>query len=393
MTRLPAVYLIGAGPLGIRTPQWARAEGLATLMTDQRADAPGFAHADERARIDGSDVEAHLAHARALSRRYDIRGVWCNAEFGARVVARLARELDLAHHAPEAVEGALDKLRMKRALAAAGVPTPQPIELGCDARADRPATLLALRAALEREGRLVIKPAGGSGSRGVRVIDAASDLERDLAAALDPASGGGELVVEPYLDGRSIDANGLFLDGRFHAAGVLEKFITPPPDCLPIGGYDPAQVGEDVRREVYVLLERSARALDLTAGPVKSDCLLTDRGLVVLEVSPRLHGDVTTCNTLPFGSGINPVRAWLCWCATGALDARLLAARKMGCATWRVLPSADWDPPAALPKGAELTCLWRNPCASRPHPDGARDTRGIAGYVCAAGIGPAALQG
>ncbi len=374
-----AIYVIGAGPLGLNTLRWARECGLHVIATDRNPKAPGFAFSDESHAIDGTDVEAHLACARAS--REPVVGVLCGAEFAARTVQRLREALGLEANDAATIERVLDKRAMKRAFLEADVPTPALFEVR------NPDELRALARA---EGApLVIKPAGGSGSRGVRLVDASTDLEEAFGKSLASVEGETRILAEPFHAGRSIDANGLFLDGELHACGVLEKWSTPFPDFLPVGGCDPAELPREEREAVIALLERACRAVGLRAGPVKGDFLRTETGYVVLEVAPRFHGDVTTCNTLPFGSRINPLRFWFRRLATGETDLAELAPEREAYATWRVLclppgrVESLADPASILPFGS-ITKLWHNPRIADRIPR-YTDTTKIPGYVCAWG--------
>ena len=377
----PTLWVIGGGPLGMGGLRTARELGLDVVLTDRRADAPGFELADEGRAIDGTDAARHRIYAREVGERRRVVGVHCGAEFGLRSAHAVREELGLPGDPWHALERALDKRAMKTAFQAADVPTP---EVRSASSADE------LRALIGRGGeRWVIKPSTGSGSRGVRVLGPGDDPRRAWAAAVAAVPGERHLLVEPWLDGRSIDANGVFVDGAFFPAGVLEKIVTPPPECLPIGGYDPADVTPEERSEVYALLERAARSLGITHGPVKGDFLLTKkRGFVVLEVAPRFHGDVTTVSVLPFGSGIDPLRFWFEALATGEPDEAALRGGAGGWATWRALclpPGRILHLPAPETRDVPgITLVWHNPrLGGRVTRYG--DTTAIVGYVCARG--------
>ncbi len=370
MSAEPAVYLIGGGPLAARVPRLARELGLAPIVADRDPSAPGFAHAAERLVADGTAAEEHVAFARSLRGRFAVRAVYCGGEHGLEAARRVAVELGLPASSEAAIARALDKVASKEAFRAAGVPTPEGIVV---------ADAGELRAAMG-EGRWILKPSGGSGSRGVRIVRP----KDDLAAALDVcrAAAPGAVLAEPFLEGRSIDANGLLRDGEYVPLGVLEKYATPPPSRLPLGGYDPAALPDGEAEEVYAIVERGARALGLAVGPVKADLLRTAEGYVLLEVAPRFHGDVTTVNTLPFGSGIDPMRALF----EGSAGA---SGTGNGFAAWRVicLPPGRverWPDPRSAEDHPDVTLVWHNPRVAEriPRYD---DTTRIPGYACACG--------
>ena len=265
---------------------------------------------------------------------------WCGAEFGALAVDAVRRELGLPRHEAGAVQRALDKTTMLAALASAG------LELPRGGVAHTPAELARLLG--DASTPFAVKPAHGSGSRGVERVEPDSRLDVDALweRSTRTVGGRGPLVVEPWIAGRSIDANGLFFEGRYVRAGTLEKFPGPAPYALPLAGLDPAPIGRSVADEVHRALEAGGRALGLVHGPVKGDFLVDDSRVVTLEIAPRLHGDVTTSNTLPYGSGLDPIGAWFRAAVEGRLEESWLETGKRGVATWRVI---------ALPVGE----VWR----------------------------------
>lgn len=391
--RRPAIYIVGGGPLGQNALCWAKDVGLSPIVTDKDPGAPGLELAERSAVVDGGDIEGHLALARSLARTYDIRAVHCAAEFGARVVQRVSQELGLSNNGAVAIERALDKRAMKRAFVDRGLATPT-------SRIVRTRADLA-RALVELGPEVIVKPTRGSGSRGVQRVDASSDLASVLRASLRSVGGEGELVAEAFVAGRSIDANALFLDGRFFRCGLLEKFSGPEPEFLPIGGYDPARLSGAEIESVYALLERACRAVGIVEGPVKGDFVLGASGLSVLEVAARFHGDVTTANTLPRGSRINPLRFWFKHLAGGSLDLREIEPKEQGHGTWRVIavPPGRIDGPLIareLKRAAPACGWWLRPGLAGTIPRYG-DTATIPGYAWAHGRdaaeAEAALQG
>jgi predicted ATP-grasp superfamily ATP-dependent carboligase len=380
--RKPAIYVIGGGALGQNSLCWAKDVGLAPIVTDRDPLAPGLALAERSAVVDGCDVEAHLALARSLSHEFEIRAVTCGAEFGARVVQRLSEELGLERHDAAAIERALDKGALKRAFLERGVATPA-------SRIVRTRADLA-RFLVEVGPDVILKPTRGSGSRGVQRVEAAGDLASLLRASLASVGGAGELVAERFVAGRSIDANGIFLGGCFLRCGVLEKFSGPEPEFLPIGGYDPARLSRAQTDAVYTLLESACRAVGIVEGPVKGDFVLEASGeLSVLEVAARFHGDVTTANTLPFGSRINPMRFWFKHLVDGSLDRREIEPAEPAYGTWRVIaaPPGRVDGPLIareLKSSAPACGWWLRPLRSGTIPRYG-DTSAIPGYAWAHG--------
>lgn len=378
-----AIYIIGGGQLGLDVIRWAKELGLSTIVTDKNEQAPGLALADVEFIADAGDVDRHLEFAKTLQAKYEIVGVYCGNEIGVWTIHHLSKFLKLGHNTVESLENVLDKVRMKRIWEDSNIPSPH-------------TQLIKKSKELEEIVRctkiqIIVKPALGSGSRGVQIVKQGSDFAEVFNTCLHSVDGQGEVILETYIEGRSIDANGVFLEGKFFPAGILEKYITDFPNCLPIAGNDPADISKEEQAEVYSLLENGCRTLGLTFGPVKGDFIRTDKGYQALEVAPRFHGDVTTCNTLPFGSGINPVKFYFNYLATGEVKTDFLTPTGDNYAAWQVacLPPGKIKKSLSFePDGdntlSQITKVWFNQ-KCLPEIFCYTDTAKIPGYVCVHG--------
>ena len=203
-------------------------------------------------------------------------------------------------------------------------------------------------------GPFVVKPRDGSGSVGVHRYNAH--------------------IAERYIEGRSIDANGVFVDGKLYGAGIFEKF--PNEHFLPTRGHELIDEEYPNAETVYAWLNLACNACRYTDGPVKGDFLVTQDSLTILEVSPRFHGDVMTTHAAPQGSGINGPRLWFRWLADGEIAKEWLAPIAGLVGAWRVIPEG-----AEVEENEYITKVWYKPTSE--HHD--RNTNGIRGYVCARG--------
>jgi hypothetical protein len=359
-----STYLIGASGLSEHRVRLTRRLGYGVILTDkghtplweelsQAVDKPYL----ETVLLDGADVEGHRRQARlARERGHDVELVYCPAEFGAESAAAVREVFGLPDNPREARYLARDKGRALARLADMGVTTPGMVPQGC-----------------KGASRWVVKPSLGSGgSRGVRVLDQ-HPSQGDPVVMEEILHPGDQWIVEPFIEGRHIDLNGFFAHGRYHWNGIMEKETR---GTLPAWGWAPVDLDAGTITRAYGCLEKGARALGLTEGPVKADMILMEDGtLVTLEIEPRLHGDVSTCGVMPW-VGMGPWRKLL----TRQLDHHR---GPYGFAAWWVLPHG-WERwrGLELPQGVSCTLLWRNPKASQPEP---KSTAEIAGYLALAG--------
>lgn len=378
-----AVYLIGGGPLAVRAILWAKEMGLIVVVSDRNIEAPGLYLADYSAQIDASDETGrHEEFIDSLPDDVKVCGIYCGNEIGMHTANRLRRYLGLEAVDQVSMAIVADKIQMKDCWKTSGIPTPHSTSLS---------TIDDFREYMAfNPGMQVVKPSLGSGSRGVQVVSDTDDLAIVWETALLSVDYQGDVLVEPYVIGRHIDANGVFVGGKYYKAGTLEKYITDWPDCLPLGGNDPANINAEQDFAVHQLMEDSCRAIGITSGPVKGDLILdADGTLFILEVSTRLHGDVTTCNTLPFGSGCNPLKFMFEFWKTGVANIKHLNSQRAGYGAWRVLclppgQACLQEPTYGDSKPENVTMVWFNPKHSADSTKYS-NTAEIPGYICGYG--------
>ncbi|MGH9306579.1 MAG: ATP-grasp domain-containing protein, partial [Acidimicrobiales bacterium] len=278
--------------------------------------------------IDPSRPEEAAAAIAELARRLPI-----DAAVGVDDTTVLAANLANAalgrpHNPPEAVMATRDKLALRAAWSAAGVPQPRwhPLDAG-----DCPADV----------GRAigwpcVVKPAGLSASRGVIRADGPSEVAAaaDRARSIIESSGGAHdqtLVIEEFVPGPEVAVEGLMRSGDLEILAIFDK-----PDPLDGPFFEetiyvtPSRLENSVQAELASVVARAARALGLVEGPVHAEARLgTDAitgsgeagvgvdqvagpagaglpgsGIKMLELAARSIGGLCS-RTLSFGSGMS----------------------------------------------------------------------------------------
>ena len=203
-----------------------------------------------------------------LARDLPLDAVVAADDGGVVAAALAATRLGLPSNPPDAAGRARDKLALRRALEAAGVPQPRFAELppGGDV------TAVGFPA--------VLKPTGLAMGRGViRADDAdsARTSERRIrkivaAAGDDPVA---PLLLEEYVPGVEVAVEGLLRAGRMETLAVFDK-----PDPLE-GPYfeetiyvTPSRLPEAAQASVESLVASAAAAVGLREGPVHAEVRL-----------------------------------------------------------------------------------------------------------------------
>ena len=325
-----ALLMIGGGRLQQPAVRWAREAGMRVVVSDRDPNAPGRSGADGFERVSAGDTPSLIALARSLQRSGGLAGAYCGDDFGLRAVAAIGAATGTPANPLAAVETALNKDAASRVWCAAGLPAPAGRAV---------ASRDELREAVRELGLpVVVKPADRSRSIGVRAVCEPEALEAAFAAALRHSSA---VRVEAYVDGTVFDVNGFFRDGSFVPAGILERRLSALPRRVSTGGVLPSPhldgAGE---RALYLLVERAARALGITVGPVKADVVAGSDGPVLLEVAPRFQSAVRTDHVCHAAFGKSPVQAWFATLADAGGPFDAMPADAVGAAGWAaILPS------------------------------------------------------
>lgn len=306
MTPTPkrTLLFVGGGAETVPGIQLAKKMGLHVVVSDMNPASPGIRTADEGMVASTYDVEATVAVAARYHReRRPLDGVMCLATDVPLTVASVAAELGLPGIPVEAARRAADKLLMKDAFAAAGIPIPW-------YSAVRSAEHLRELAGTGRT--LVVKPVDSRGARGVVRLSCGvnPDWAYEHARTNSPT---GRVMVEEYLAGPQISTESVLLDGVGVTPGFsdrnyeyVERFA---PYFIENGGTLPSCLPDAAQREIAACAEAAGRALGITTGIAKGDMVWTDEGAKVIEIAARLSGGWFSSDQIPLATGVDLVGA------------------------------------------------------------------------------------
>lgn len=304
MKQKKALLLIGGGYLQRPSIRWAHQVGLVTIVTDLDPNAAGRELANHFENVSGTDSAALVELAKRYSQVYQLVGAYCSNDFGLLSAATVNQLLGRPVCGPETVACALDKWLCKTVWQQESIETPRGF-LVSDPQS-REAALSQI------PFPLIVKPRNGSGSRGVRTVWSPEDLE-----SLDPSFLSSSFLMEQLVQGHHVDVNGFFVEDEFIPCGIMDRYFSPPPHHYPVWGCQPSCLDRKAQHAIYQLVEKAARSLGIQQGPVKADVVCTTEGPVVLELTPRFHGDVSTAFVTPMATGESPIRLWFSHLAHG----------------------------------------------------------------------------
>ncbi len=330
---MKSILLIGVGEIGLNQITWAREAGFMVIATDLNPEAPALKLADLGVNISGTDTRALVSWALENQAKYAISAVYSGNDLGVFSATAVADALGIEYLSLAAVMRGLSKSLMKTCWTNDGVLTPAYEFAGSRADAARIINKFGLP--------VIIKPLDSSGSQGIQILRDHDEIDQAYAEAWK-FTHSNQIIIEEFVDGRHIDGNAFFWDGKFYACGLSERIFSPAPYRVPIGGYEPVDFSPTVRSEIFEAFEQATRSLGISHGPVKGDFILSAQGLQIIEISPRFHGDVGTSHITKYRTGASHLQVYFETLVTGKvpqakLDRIVQAQRVCG---WRVFDLA-----------------------------------------------------
>ena len=294
------IIIIGGGFLQQPLIETAKRMGLATVVFDMAADAPGMNLADHTVVMSTRDTDGCVREARRLREVRALHGVLTAGTDASRAVAAVAAALDLPGIRYADAEAASNKVLMRRRLQEHGVPIPRFFSVW---------SLREAREAMyELEFPLVIKPAENMGARGVVKVEERSEMQAAFRHARK-YSPTGEMILEEYMVGPELSIDALAWGGQIEMTGIADRIIEREPFFVEVGHNMPSAQPAVVLEEAAAVMRAGMRALGIHTGAGKGDLKVTPTGVKVGEIAARLSGGFMSSHTFPLSTGVDLYQA------------------------------------------------------------------------------------
>ena len=284
-----SILIFGVGELQRSIIRRAKLKGLFTIGIDPCADAVCKDEVDAFEIVGGQDFEGTMA----VAKKYGISAIVTAATDKPLVMmARVAKELRLPFYSVETAQWSTDKYQMKHRF-----------ELG-----DVPHAQGRLVSKFEEAEGLVfpviIKPRDNSGSRGVKLCRNQEELKASIAEALDNSKLD-TVLVEEFIEGQEYSIEGLHYDGKSEVIQFTEKTTTEFPYNVELAHKQPANLSEKQKNDIRDVVSKIAQCMHFENCASHTELKINERGIFVIETSPRLGGDYITSTLVPLSTGIN----------------------------------------------------------------------------------------
>ena len=171
---------------------------------------------------------------------------------------------------------------------------------------------------------VLVKPADGSGSRGIMVCHNRDELQVAVEKA-KKASKSSSILVEQYLSGREVTVFWLFLDGQYYLTAIGNRHVKQNQGNdvipLPVGYTYPASITPKYRTEIEENAKNMFRAAGIQNGMMFMQCKVENGVCVVYDIGYRLTGSLEYIN-LEAACGYNPLEMLIRFAVSGKMTDR-----------------------------------------------------------------------
>ena len=284
-----AVLIFGVGPLQESIIGRAKKMGLYTVGIDPAKDATCKDCVDAFEVVGGQDYVGTCS----VVERYDIDAIVTAATDKPLVMmARIAKKYGFPFYSVETAQWSTDKFQMKQRFMEGGVPCA------------KGRLVKSVDEVEDFEYPVIIKPRDNSGSRGVKHCRSKAELEASMSEAFE-VSKIDTVLVEEFIEGPEYSIEGLHYDGKSEVIQFTEKKTTEFPYNVELGHIQPANISEENQQRIREIVAKIGKALHFENCPSHTELKINDRGIFVIETSPRLGGDYITSMLTPLSTGVN----------------------------------------------------------------------------------------
>lgn len=284
-----AVLIFGVGPLQESIIGRARKMGLFTVGIDPCADATCKGCVDAFEVVGGQDFEG----TSSVVEKYGIDAIVTAATDKPLVMmAHIAEKYGFPFYSIETAKWSTDKFKMKQRFMEGGVPCA------------KGRLVKSVREVEDFEYPVIIKPRDNSGSRGVKLCRSKEELEASMNEAFE-VSKMETVLVEEFIEGPEYSIEGLHYDGKSEVIQFTEKKTTEFPYNVELGHTQPANLMDKQKNAIREIVAKIGKAMKFENCPSHTELKINERGIFVIETSPRLGGDYITSTLTPLSTGVN----------------------------------------------------------------------------------------
>ncbi|MBI4040957.1 MAG: ATP-grasp domain-containing protein [Deltaproteobacteria bacterium] len=307
--------LLEPGFGGLGYIEAVKKRGHELLVLTQREENPqerGYAHLlTDKIVVDFEDFKTLVNTLKANQHFSKIKAILPAMDENTHTASRLAGSLGFRAAPYEAIMAGRYKDIGRKVCKEKNIQTPQSIKVRTEKEA---------RAAAHALGYpVILKPADGAGSAHVTLHNTETSLleEVNLLSTVKTNYGypvNGEFLIEEFIDGQEFSVEIFMWDSQVKFASVTEKHTTPPPCFVETLHVVPTALFKEEIPEIIHFAVSALTAIGYSDGPAHVELKLSTSGhYFLIEINPRIGGDMISTDLLRISFGMNMHDAHICW--------------------------------------------------------------------------------
>jgi biotin carboxylase len=325
------ILIITGGILQIPAIIEAKNLGLKSIVTDKDKNAPCMDLADQSYAIDIFDIEGHLKLLKKIQKKNKIVGIFTEGSEATVTVAALAKQLKLPGISISGAQNCKNKFKTRKILQKNNIPIP---------KWEVVKNLNEFYEAVKKiKFPLIVKAADNSASRGTTKKFGNDNLKSSFELAKNNSSNG-LVLVEELCFGSEQSVEILFDRKKCYDLNIVDRYFSKNKWAVELGHVNPTNLDINDKEKLFQITRKAAKAMKIKFGVFKADIMITEKGPIIIEVTPRLSGGFDSQKSTPISSGRNFIRAamrlsvglnleqkdlthqWTKYCAVWAINAK-----------------------------------------------------------------------
>jgi carbamoyl-phosphate synthase large subunit len=282
-----AILIFGGSELQFSIIKKCKASNLFTVVIDPNPNAKGQEIADAFEVVDGQDYNGTCI----VVEKYNIKSIITAAtDKPLYMMARIASKYNFPFFSEETALVATDKHLMKTKF--------QQFKIPCA----NGKLVSSVDDSLEFP--IIVKPRDNSGSRGVVFCNSIENAKLAIFEALNFTKKN-TVLIEEVINGNEYSIESLHFNGITKVIQITEKITTTFPYNVELGHIQPAQLEIETINKITALIELIAVALNFENCASHTELKINEKGIFIIETSPRLGGDNITSILTQLSTGVD----------------------------------------------------------------------------------------
>lgn len=300
------IEMSGSGA-GQKAIEYALGRGYDVTLLTARSTATVPPAVTTICQFDTADPDAVAARVLELHRLHAVNGVTTTHDLYVPQAARAAEELGLPGMGYTAAAGVRNKHLMRQRLAATATEFNPAFRLVEDEDD-------AVRFARERGYPVIAKPPNAFDSWNVERLDDEAEVRRYMRAAaawtLNPA---GQPIDRGVLMEKFVNGTEYSVETAQAQGGTRQLLAVTTKELAGAGGRHFAEIGVGlpidgpIVEALFSAVSTALDALGVTCGVVHTECRVREGQIVILEVNPRLAGEMIGSHMIELALGADPI--------------------------------------------------------------------------------------